>query len=109
MSLQLERLESVLRGTGPLNRRYHHNVGEERGATTETRPFRPRLVFRMYIPCTIVRQLASPLRVHSAEVVLRNGLRTGAAARVGAALPLVIGQLSVCSLHQIRRRVPVPQ
>ena len=29
MSLHLERLESVLRGTCPLNRRCHHNVDKE--------------------------------------------------------------------------------
>ena len=77
MLLQLERLESVVRGTSPLDRRCRHNVGDEQEAT-ETRPFSPRLVFRMYMPCTVVSSTASPLRV-SAEVVLRNI----AAARAG--------------------------
>ena len=102
MSLQLERLESVLRGTGPLHIRCHHNVGDERGATERHVRF-VRDLYSECIYCTVVRQLTSPLRV-SAEVVLRNI----AAARAGgppAPLP-IIGQLSVCSLHQIR--VPVP-
>ena len=64
--------------------------------------------YSVYIYCTVVSSPASPLRV-SAKVVLCNGLRTGAAARAqGSAPPAIIGQLSVCSLHQIRRRVPVP-
>ena len=67
-----------------------------------------RSVRDLYSEClyrTVVKQLASPLRV-SAEVVLRNI----AAARAGGppAPVAIIGQLSVCSLHQIRRMVPVP-
>ena len=56
-------------------------VGEELGATQRhVRSFRDLYSECLY--CTVFRQLASPLRV-SADVVLRNGLRTGAAARAG--------------------------
>ena len=79
-------------------------VGDERVATQR----HVRSVRGLYSEClyrTVVSQLASPLRV-SAEVVLRNI----AAARAGGppAPVAMIGQLSVCSLHQIRRMVPVP-
>ena len=53
VSLQLERLGSVLRGTGPLNRRCHHCRGE----AGERRPCWPRLVFRLTVSSALDRAL----------------------------------------------------